>query len=169
MTDPMHGPSCRNVTDLDVGRALDLLAELKQSRDPEGPCAGCGHPLADPDPHRGIVVEHDGATTTAYHAGCREPWEPWYDLTVCLACGRRIEHYSSTGFRTREFCNTTCRSRWHYDLHDRVAPDPRTCPGCGDTFTPARDDKVTCSARCRQRVHRQHRVTPEPDERTTCP
>ena len=30
----------------------------------------------------------------------------------------------------------------------------KTCPGCGETFTPARPSAVTCSDRCRQRVKR---------------
>jgi hypothetical protein len=45
---------------------------------------------------------------------------------------------------------------------DKVAHEPRVCPGCLDPFTPARADAKTCSARCKKRVQRdQYVVTAE--------
>lgn len=134
-------------------------------------CRYCGGPLADPDANRAIVVEHDGATTSAFHVDCGEPWEPYEWTGRCEHCSREMRFHGERGFRHRRYCSPICRKRADYDLRERVdRPLARTCPGCGQWFTPRRDDQRTCSARCRQRVHRhgeQHPVTflqPEPFE-----
>ena len=35
----------------------------------------------------------------------------------------------------------------------------RTCPGCGQLFTPPRNDALYCSSRCRQRVFRRAKAS----------
>ncbi len=42
-----------------------------------------------------------------------------------------------------------------------AARGPRTCPVCGQTFTPARSDAQTCSPKCRTRRYRTSRVARE--------
>ncbi len=41
-----------------------------------------------------------------------------------------------------------------HNARRRVAPKPKTCTVCGETFTPGRSDAQTCSARCRQALRR---------------
>lgn len=164
MTERPTFASGSNVTDED--QALDVIADYakRMRRDEERAarlCLYCGQALADPDAGRAIVVEQDGMTTV-FHADCGEPWQTLAFSWHCAQCRREIRFHGAAG-RTRTYCSPACRKRAHHALTERVEPPlARTCPGCGEWFTPRRDDQRTCSPRCRQRVHRhgdQHPVT----------
>ena len=42
-----------------------------------------------------------------------------------------------------------------------VQHDPRTCPGCGSSFTPRRSDQMHCSKRCRTRLSWRRNYMPK--------
>ena len=48
----------------------------------------------------------------------------------------------------------TAAQRKAHNERRRVTPQPKTCEVCGTTFTPARSDAKTCSAKCRMALSR---------------
>jgi hypothetical protein len=50
----------------------------------------------------------------------------------------------------RRECRREWRRAWFAHVHGE-----RTCPGCGNLFSPLRRDAVYCGDRCRQRGHRE--------------
>ena len=85
--------------------------------------------------------------------GCGRPMRPWFRygsqrgakgrrewLTCCAACFAKVE-------------------REHDRERRRVHHRPTVCSVCEQEFTPTRSDQVTCSNRCRQKLHRQRHAS----------
>jgi hypothetical protein len=75
----------------------------------------------------------------------------------CGGCGRPIR---SLGLpvRSRRVCCADCARKVnneYYRLRRRVRHQERACAVCGVPFLPTRNDAVTCSNSCRQKLHRQ--------------
>jgi hypothetical protein len=76
----------------------------------------------------------------------------------CQQCGR------PTGVipGRRPFCSDRCTWSWYNaQRNSRRAAErlPKPCSGCGKPFVRTRSDATTCSAACRQRIHRLHSST----------
>jgi predicted nucleic acid-binding Zn ribbon protein len=62
----------------------------------------------------------------------------------------------ATRYRTQRVCCDDCRrSMLNARARARVRHEQIDCAVCGELFTPKRNDAVTCSNRCRQRLFRQ--------------
>ena len=80
----------------------------------------------------------------------------------CEACGRplRVDRglYHRDLYQTERVCCDDCRRSMlnaRARTRRRVQHQQINCAVCGEPFTPKRDDAVTCSNRCRQRLFRQ--------------
>jgi hypothetical protein len=98
------------------------------------------------------------------------PYYAWnWRRMRCLGCGQPMRIDASVRFGPPRTCCADCARTAEYranNLRRRVTREPKTCPECGNQFTPKRSDAVTCSDRCRQARHyrahsRQESVTPQ--------
>jgi hypothetical protein len=78
----------------------------------------------------------------------------------CQGCGRELRQWQ--GRLTSRCCKACSRiaKRAQAKLTRRVHHDERQCEACGQMFIPRRDDAVTCSSRCRQRLYRSRNLPP---------
>lgn len=142
----------------DTDALLDIVASGSRLSFPDDPptCTNCGDLLSDPNIDRAVVVIHDG-WTYAVHEDCLDD----VDLlgveldatTVCRHCDRIIHHYGRARHRT--YCSATCKNRARWQREHLDERELRECAGCGEVFEQRRTDQEVCSARCRQRIHRQ--------------
>jgi hypothetical protein len=89
--------------------------------------------------------------------------EPHWHRTRCLNCSRPLRIWFTPGYERRpgrnartccEDCERLAKNKRN-KLRRRVKHQPVTCIKCGRSFTPTRDDALTCSNRCRQALHRE--------------
>jgi predicted nucleic acid-binding Zn ribbon protein len=77
----------------------------------------------------------------------------------CEACGRPLRLYRDLyQYHTQRVCCDDCRRSMlnaRARVRRRVRHQQIDCAVCGEPFTPKRNDAVTCSNRCRQKLHRQ--------------
>jgi hypothetical protein len=72
----------------------------------------------------------------------------------CASCGRPVVFsMSDRQYRQRVYCSNRCRRTYR---REETEPHQKTCAVCGTGFTAKRSDAKTCSAKCRQRLHRGH-------------
>jgi predicted nucleic acid-binding Zn ribbon protein len=77
----------------------------------------------------------------------------------CEACGRplRVDRHR-VWYHSQRVCCDDCRRAMlnaRARVRRRVRHEPMHCAVCGRSFTPKRNDAVTCSNTCRQKLHRQ--------------
>jgi hypothetical protein len=77
----------------------------------------------------------------------------------CSTCGRGVIRSASARPCYWLFCCHRCEWQHQNRIRDQRAAKARqkVCASCGEAFTAARSDALTCSASCRQRLHRQQR------------
>jgi len=99
----------------------------------------------------------------------RKSWiddRTWFAKSVkrcrCEACGRPLRVYRGLYrrdlYHTERVCCDDCRRSMlnaRARARRRVRHEQIDCAVCGELFTPKRNDAVTCSNRCRQRLFRQ--------------
>ena len=77
----------------------------------------------------------------------------------CEACGRPLRvNRDRAWYHTERVCCDDCRRSMlnaRARARRRVRHEQIDCAVCGELFTPKRNDAVTCSNRCRQKLHRQ--------------
>jgi hypothetical protein len=77
----------------------------------------------------------------------------------CEACGRPLRvKRARVWYQTERVCCDDCRRSMlnaRARARRRVRHEQIDCAVCGELFTPKRNDAVTCSNRCRQRLFRQ--------------
>ena len=77
----------------------------------------------------------------------------------CEACGRPLRvRRDRVWYRTERVCCDDCRRSMRNArarARRRVRHEQIDCAVCGEPFTPKRNDALTCSNRCRQRLFRQ--------------
>ncbi|MGI8556855.1 MAG: hypothetical protein ACR2ND_00855 [Solirubrobacteraceae bacterium] len=71
----------------------------------------------------------------------------------CEVCGHGVAWLVYRRRSRAHVCSYDCDTE-RRNRRRRIVRDPSVCPVCGEPFTPARSDAVTCSARCRQRLRR---------------
>src|SRR6516164_2287884 len=81
----------------------------------------------------------------------------------CETCGRMmyLDGYHSFHRRRPLTCSYQCNCRRklkHQSERKRVEHESIKCAGCGEMFTPTRDDAKTCSGKCRQKLYRETRA-----------
>jgi predicted nucleic acid-binding Zn ribbon protein len=94
----------------------------------------------------------------------RKSWisdQSWFAKSLercrCEACGRPLR-VCATRYRTQRVCCDDCRRSMlnaRARARRRVRHEQIDCAVCGEPFTPKRNDALTCSNRCRQRLFRQ--------------
>lgn len=77
------------------------------------------------------------------------------EAETCEGCGRRIM-LRLNYHRRRAHCSRQCASAIGNARRRQPIP-PRNCAVCETEYQPKRRDSQNCSARCRQRAHRQRR------------
>jgi hypothetical protein len=77
----------------------------------------------------------------------------------CEACGRPLRvNRDRAWYHTERVCCDDCRRSMlnaRARARRRVRHEQIDCAVCGELFTPKCNDAVTCSNRCRQKLHRQ--------------
>ena len=126
--------------------AADVCAECEREIAPSAPVARKRYPQAN---------------WCATCAGKRSGFggSDWHRAT-CPACDRVVYTDWCYGTRRHLYCSQRCARRG--EVARRVAAHAkargsRTCPVCGEVFTPKRSDAQTCSHRCRTRLYRDKR------------
>jgi hypothetical protein len=129
-------------------------------------CRRCGEPLFRrlEALERRRMADHMGALELGIiPRGFHDP-----PTVLCLGCGRVVHlprRYDSRRQERSLLCSDRCRNRLYGARFRGRHPRPkkpvpaRACAACGRDFTPGRADARTCSAACRQKAHRQRRVT----------
>jgi hypothetical protein len=118
-------------------------------------CAECKEPLNE---HEAVVFAHCsfGSSHIDLHVHCAEPYESKGRRKQCVHCGRLMifdgKHYSLS--RKKNACTPYCSEQYHLSK-TRLTPREKICASCQKSFLPRRNDAVTCSNACRQRLHRQ--------------
>jgi hypothetical protein len=122
-------------------------------------CALCGKELpADGVIYRFRVSIQDKEYWGRYEqqapvcAACRPDYE-WSRPVPCAGCGRLMAYRLGTAGKTPIACSRQCA----VETTKRKRPQQdrrRTCVVCKTSFTPERDDALTCSHRCRQKAYR---------------
>jgi hypothetical protein len=83
--------------------------------------------------------------------------EPLFNCTKhCVHCNREMifGQRLSGLVKIKNTCTPYCGQQ-HRLRQTRLTPQEKICASCSKSFLPRRNDAVTCSDRCRQRVHRQ--------------
>jgi hypothetical protein len=77
----------------------------------------------------------------------------------CSHCGRGVIRHRHARPCYWVFCCRRCEWQHRNRVRDQRAAKARqkVCVSCGEAFTARRTDATTCSAACRQRLHRQQR------------
>lgn len=126
-------------------------------------CVECAKPIDGDEVVYRIRTNLGGSKHSAHEIvvmpcceGCGSRYFRVGDLTSCEACGRPMYQVSPyTGWHN--FCCGDCANKiYRRNAKARQARKrKRTCPICGEEFTPLRSDAKTCSSTCRQKSYRQ--------------
>lgn len=98
----------------------------------------------------------------------RNPRAHWPNVP-CKHCGMKMRVHPGQRHR---LCSSACRRADYFRRKrehwiERGLGEPRSCPSCGDPIFST--TRVTCSNRCRQRMHRQPTGRPRPDTPSSPP
>jgi hypothetical protein len=133
-------------------------------------CDDCHQSLNETEPVIFAYEEGNGSSAATLHLRCSDAampsmartnrWllgEPLFNCTKhCVHCNREMifgQRLSGLA-KIKNTCTPYCGQQ-HRLRQTRVRPKETICASCQKSFLPPRNDAVTCSSRCRQRVHRQ--------------
>ena len=100
-------------------------------------------------------------------SGNRDRWTG-AKTSPCDGCSRLVTIEGRFKNRCRYWaCSEKCRNKAARLRKQAGAAKKRRreCPVCGETFTPRRNDAITCSPKCRQKSYRQRgKANPSPSD-----
>jgi hypothetical protein len=133
-------------------------------------CGDCDQSLDETEPVVFAYQEGYGSSAAALHVRCSDAampsmartnrWlanEPVFNCTKhCVHCNRKMifGQRLSGLVKTKNSCTPHCGQQ-HRLRQTRLMPHEKICASCEKSFLPRRNDAVTCSNACRQRLHRQ--------------
>ena len=132
-------------------------------------CDHCRQPLDETELVVFAYEEGYGSGAAALHLRCSEAsmpsmartnrWvsEPLFNCTKhCVHCNREMIFGQRLGglAKIKNSCTPYCGQQ-HRLRQTCVTPQEKICASCQKSFLPRRNDAVTCSNGCRQRLHRQ--------------
>jgi hypothetical protein len=135
-------------------------------------CDHCRQTLDETEPVVFAYEEGYGSSAATLHLRCAAAAMPsmartsrWLHNEPVFACKKQCVHCNremifgqrlSGLAKIKNTCTPYCGQQYRLRQR-RVQPQEKICVSCKKSFLPRRNDAVTCSHRCRQRVHRQNR------------
>jgi hypothetical protein len=133
-------------------------------------CGECGRKLKPNDPVWRERLFVSGYSSRQMAPVCKKchgrSYGRYEEAKPCEGCGRPVHNPYDLVGRLHSFCSEICQRKVLAAKAEAAAREKRaevrgpsrSCKGCGNTFTPTRNDAQFCSGSCRQRAYRR-RVT----------